>query len=77
MKKALQALESIRKTIQQLDYGFISKEDCEDFQIIETTIKNQKRKLDLIGEILVDVSKGNYANLNDAINEIREVLEDE
>lgn len=48
-----------------------------EFSLIESTLKTQQRKLDLIGEILVDVSKGNYADLNDAINEIREVLTDE
>lgn len=42
--------------------------------IIEKALKKQKRKLDLIGEVLVDASKGNYTDLNDSINEIREVL---
>lgn len=38
----LEALESIKRTIQQLDYGFISKEDCEDFAIIETALEEVK-----------------------------------
>lgn len=43
MNKELEALESIRKTIQQLDYGFVSKEDEEDFQIIETALKDYEK----------------------------------
>ena len=39
MSKELEALGRVKDTIKQLDYGFISKEDSEDFQIIETTLK--------------------------------------
>lgn len=39
MSKELEALESIKRTIQQLDYGFISKEDYDDFALIETSLK--------------------------------------
>ena len=50
---------------------------CENkFNDIETAFKNQQRQLDLICEVLVDVSKANYANLNVAISDIREVLDD-
>lgn len=59
--------------------------DCKDFveytecyETVENELKEgekNKKKLMLIGEVLVDVSKGNYTNLNDAIKEIREVLE--
>ena len=74
------ALKNIEKEIEDyegFDENTYYQMDRTRFQIIETTLKNQKRKLDLIGEILVDVSKGNYSDLDDAINEIREVLENE
>ena len=37
-------------------------------------LKEKLQSLDLISEILVDVSKGNYADVNMAIEEIREIL---
>lgn len=81
MNRELKALETIKnipilstpESTQKIFYDKHKKE----LDIIENTLKNQKRKLDLISEVLVDVSKGNYADLNDAINEIREVLESE
>lgn len=81
MNKELEALEKLgnidviynKNGIE----GCYSIKDTDKFEIIETALKSNKRKLDLIGEILVDISKGYYADLNDAINEIREVLEDE
>ncbi len=76
MSKELEALEKIQKRI----YGEIPETADivdDDLYIIETTIKNQKRKLDLIGEVLVDVSKGNYSDLSVAIDEIREVFEND
>lgn len=80
MYKELEALNKIAG-ITNYDGGknlkALGNSHKKEFNLIETTLKNQKRKLDLIGEILVDVSKGNYADLNDAINEIREVLESE
>lgn len=80
MNKELKALEKI-KCIVNYDGGINQKAlgnfHSKEFNIIESALKNQKRKLDLIGEILVDVSKGNYADLNEAINEIREVLEED
>ena len=71
----LEALERIRTTI--CIKGGISGYELAYLEIIETELKTNKKKLDLIGEILVDISKGNYADLNTAIDEIREVLEHE
>lgn len=51
---------------------YILQED--KFETIEKELKDKENKLSIISEILVDISKGNYADLNDAINEIREVL---
>ena len=71
MSKELTPLEALNilvgmAVVQQMAYKMKP--------IIENALKTNKRKLDLIGEILVDVSKGNYADLNTAIDEIREVL---
>ena len=46
----------------------------QDLDIVFDALKANKKKLDVIGEILVDVSKGNYADLSVAIDEIRKVL---
>ena len=43
-------------------------------QTIEQELKDKENKLAIISEILVDISKGNYSDLNIAIEEIREVL---
>ena len=51
---------------------YILQED--KFETIEKELKEKENKLSIISEILVDISKGNYADLNDAINEIREAL---
>ena len=68
MTKELKALNTIlRGTFNSAFYE-------EETKIIETALKTNKKKLDVIGEILVDISKGNYADLNVAIDEIREVL---
>lgn len=85
MNKELEALDTIKRDHIILfpnrmneDGSIYTEREFEDeFNIIETALITNKRKLDVISEILVDVSKGNYADLNDAINEIREVLEDE
>jgi len=76
MTKELKALKDLREDAKNhltSHTHYLNKK----LDIIETTLKTNKRKLDVIGEILVDVSKGNYANLNTAIDEIRRVLEDE
>ena len=49
--------------------------DLEQFENIEKELKDQRKKLTIISEILVDISKGNYSDLKIAIEEIREVLE--
>lgn len=41
---------------------------------IEKELRDQRKKLTIISEILVDISKGNYSDLKVAIKEIREVL---
>ena len=77
MSKELEALERIKKAHYFVDFELdakISEDYKEELDIIETALKNQKRKLNLIGEVLVDVSKGNYADLSVAIDEIRKVL---
>ena len=51
------------------------KYDLEQFENIERELKDQRKKLTIISEILVDISKGNYSDLKVAIKEIREVLE--
>lgn len=51
---------------------YILQED--KFEAIEKELRDQRKKLTIIGEILVDVSKGNYSDLKDAIKEIREAL---
>lgn len=74
MSKELEALKEAKRHIHVLittgDWDEIEKQ----LDIVEIAIKADKKKLDIIGEILVDISKGNYADLNVAINEIREVL---
>lgn len=44
-------------------------------KIVETALTTNDRKLAMIDEILVDISKGNYADLNVAIDKIREVFD--
>jgi len=43
MSKELEALERIKDTIKHLDYGFIDKEDSEDFKLIETALKRLEK----------------------------------
>ena len=80
MNKELEAVKEFRILVGDYEKKW-DKKTYDHFMnnvtIIETAIKNQKRKLDLIGEVLVDVSKGNYADLNIAIAEIIEVLRNE
>lgn len=71
MNKALELFENIKFHISCIDPNYDGKVA---YECIETALITNKRKLDVIGEILVDVSKGNYADVNDAIDEIREVL---
>ena len=49
--------------------------DLEQFETIEEELKDQRKRLTIISEILVDISKGNYSDLKLAIKEIREVLD--
>ena len=77
MSKELEALERIRKAHYFVDFELdakVSEDYKKELDIIETALKTNKKKLDVIGEILVDVSKGNYADLSVAIDEIRKVL---
>ncbi len=84
MNKGLEALECLMNGCCNRCTDSICGEKnngaCRYFQkykIIETTLKTNKKKLDAIGEILVNISKGNYSDLYIATDEIREVLEDE
>ena len=73
----LQALKKIKKARYFVDFELdakVSEDYKKELDIIETSLKTNKKKLDVIGEILVDVSKGNYADLSVAIDEIRKVL---
>lgn len=70
MTKELEALHLIRVYLDTEGELEMSHE----LNIIETALKTNKKKLDIIGEILVDISKGNYADLDEAIDDIREVL---
>lgn len=79
MSRELKALDTIKNYQVCTNYGLDEYKAIVEvlpncFNIVEDALKNQKRKLDLIGEVLVDVSKGNYTDLSDAIDEIREVL---
>lgn len=70
MSKELSSLEAFQLFCKELKI-----ENSEFAKTIENALKTNKKKLDVIGEILVDISKGNYADLNTAIDEIREELE--
>ena len=81
MSKELESLYTPLQSLNNIRYNYFHDKGGSEleyfwFNRVETALKNQKRKLDLISEVLVDVSKGNYADLNDTISKIREVLED-
>lgn len=50
MSKGLEALENLKDTIIHLDYGFISKEDCEWIE----AIKKELKALEIIKNNLCD-----------------------
>ena len=72
MSEELKAIKYLKENKRRHWINGDRSRECLD--IIENALKSNERKLDLITEILVDVSKGNYADINDAICEIREVL---
>lgn len=78
MSEELETLKFIKHAFERLGIpGIPTKYTSLCLDSIETAFKKQQRKLNLISEVLVDVSKGTYADLNDAINEIREIIENE
>lgn len=70
MNKGLEALKEYRSQQQGVNVYADKYLD-----IIEKELKDQRKRLTIISEILVDISKGNYSDLKVAIKEIREVLE--
>lgn len=72
MSKGLKALKVLYETMPFVFESSRTKMNC--YETIEKELRDQRKKLTIIGEILVDISKGNYSDLKDAIKEIREVL---
>lgn len=75
MSKGLEEINNpieseVSLTLKYRKYTYTDKQ----VDIIEKDLKEKEIKLSLISEILVDISKGNYSDLKDAIKEIREVL---
>lgn len=74
MSKGLKMLKELKEACET-HMGrmvYILQED--KFETIEKELRDQRKKLTIISEILVDISKGNYSDLKVAIKEIREVL---
>ena len=74
MNKGLKALNDMLEYLLTYD-EFNEKRHKHNAEIIETELKNKHYLECEIGEMLVDYSKGNYADVAVFINELREVLE--
>ena len=81
MSKGLKALEDLMTSYYEMCQDLGNNDDqyqrcnlTSERSIIERELKDNENKLAIISEILVDISKGNYSDLNIAIEEIREVL---
>lgn len=72
MSKGLEALKYLKENKRKHWLDNDKSNEC--LNDIEKELKDQRKKLTIIGEILVDISKGNYSDLKVAIKKIREAL---